>query len=1053
VISRFFIDRPIFANVIAFITVIIGLIAVYRLPVEQYPQVVPPTIQVSANYPGANAQTVASTVAAPIEDQVNGIENMLYMSSVSSSDGSYRLTVTFDVGTDLNVAQVLVQNRVQVAEAILPDEVKRQGITTRRLSTNIIMIVTLVSPDARYDSLFLSNYAILRIRDELKRINGVGDVNVFGSGQYSMRVWLDPQKLEARSLTTLDVTDAIREQNAQVAAGQLGQPPGPDTQDYQLTVNTLGRLTDVEQFGNIIVKAEGTRVTRLKDVARVELGAQTYDNFFQSDGQPAAGIAVYQLAGANTLQAAEEVRAEMERLKTAFPEGITYRSPFDTTRFVDQAVNEVYRTLVEAGILVLVVILLFLQDWRAVLVPATTVPVTIIGAFAGMAAVGFSVNLLTLFGLILAIGIVVDDAIVIVENASHHIEKGRLGAREATIQAMREVTGPIFGITFVLMAVFLPTAFFGGITGQLYRQFALTIAVTALISAVNALTLKPAQCALWLRPPSGEPNAFFRGFNRVYKRFEDGYEGIIAWLVARTRLALGVFALLIGVTIWGYRSLPTAFLPVEDQGFVIAGILLPDAASQARMRKVVEKVNKIIAETPGTFHWSTIGGFSFLDGTNSSNASTFFISLRPWDERNTPDMKTEVILADLRRRLGTIQEAATFVFPPPSIRGLGQAGGFQMELEDRGGVGAVALQQMVDEMVRDGNTQTGLRALNSTYRAAVPQLFIDVDREKAKSLGVPVNAVFGTLQTYLGSFYVNDFNLFGRTYQVRVQAEPQFRLTPEDVERLRVRNNQRQMIPLGTLIDVKETIGPQIVSRYNLYPAAAISGEAAPGYSSGEALSIMEQMARNKLPPSRGIDWTGISYQEKKIGGEAFLVFGLAVIMVYLVLAAQYESWTNPLAVILVVPLAMLGSVIAVALRGMANDVYTQIGLVLLIALASKNAILIVEFARDHHARGRPIEEAALEAARLRFRPILMTSLAFVLGVLPLVVASGAGAASRRALGTAVFGGMITSTFLALLFVPVFYVVTQGLSERWANRRGRTAVSPARAEPTMAREP
>jgi HAE1 family hydrophobic/amphiphilic exporter-1 len=1047
VISRFFIDRPILANVIAIITIVFGLVALAALPVEQYPVITPPTVQVSTTYPGANAQVVADTVGAPIEQQVNGVEHMLYMSSVSASDGSYKLTVTFDVGTDLDVAQVLVQNRVAIAQPLLPQEVQRQGITTKKQSTNIILFVTLSSPDGRYDSLFLSNFATLRIRDELSRIYGVGDVSVFGAGQYSMRVWLDPEQLKARALTAQDVVAAIREQNVQVAAGQLGQPPAPGSQTFQLTINTLGRLSDVEQFENIIVKSDGIRVTRLRDVARVELGGQVYDIFFQQNGNPSAGIAVFQLPGANALDVADRVRAAMERLRPSFPEGLAYQIPFDTTRFVRQAVHEVYKTLFEAAILVLIVILVFLQDWRAVLVPATTVPVTIIGAFAGLALFGFTVNLLTLFGLVLAIGIVVDDAIVIVENAAHHLESSGMTPRDAAARAMDEVTGPVIGITLVLMAVFLPSAFLGGITGQLYRQFALTIATTAVISAINALTLKPAQCALWLRPTHGERNAFFRAFNRVYGRAEAAYARMIGWMVHRPRSMMLAFAALMAVTGLGYSSLPTGFLPVEDQGYVIAGIQLPDAAAQPRTRAIVDKVNAIIGSIPGVAAWNTVGGNSILDQATASNAATFYIVFKPWEERTDPSLQQNAILDTLRHRLGELEEAKSFAFPPPSIRGLGVAGGFQMQLEDRGGVGLQALQQMAEEMIRDGSTQSALGTVNSTFRAGVPQLFADVDRVKVKSLGVPLTGVFDTLQAYLGSAYVNDFNKFDRTYQVRVQAEPRFRLTPDDIRRLEVRNAQGQMVPLGTLVDVRPIVGPQIVPRYNLYPSAAITGEAAPGYSSGQALELMEQMAKTKLPLSMGFDWTGISYQEKAVGSQAYLIFALAVLLVFLVLAALYESWTSPAAVVLVVPLALLGTVIAVAIRGMDNNVYTQIGVVLLIALASKNAILIVEFAREQRARGLGIAEAAVEAARLRFRPILMTSFAFILGVYPLVVARGAGAASRRALGTAVFGGMLTSTFLAVLFVPVFYVVCQGLSE-WRTRR---ASRPARrVEPLAA---
>jgi hydrophobic/amphiphilic exporter-1 (mainly G- bacteria), HAE1 family len=1041
-ISRFFIDRPIFANVIAILTVLFGLVTFGRLPVEQYPSIVPPTVQVQTSYPGANAQVLADTVAAPIEEQVNGVEGMLYMQSTSASDGSYSLVVTFDVGTDLDTAQVLVQNRVAAAEPLLPDEVQQQGVTVRKQSTNIILFASLTSPDKRYDSLYLSNYATLHIRDQLLRIPGVGDARVFGAGNYSMRVWLDPQRLRARALTAQDVIAAIREQNVQVAAGQLGQPPSPKGQDYQLTVNTLGRLSDVEQFESIIVKSEGTRVTRIRDVARVELGAQTYNVFFQRRGLPAAGVAVFQLPGANALEVADRVRETMERLKGQFPEGVEYAIPFDTTLFVRQAIHEVYWTLFEAGILVLLVILVFLQDWRAVLVPATTVPVTIVGAFAGMALFGFTINLLTLFGLVLAIGIVVDDAIVVVENAAHHIEEG-MSPRDATIQAMNEVTGPVIAITAVLLAVFLPTAFFGGITGQLYRQFALTIAVTAVISAINALTLKPVQCAAWLRPSRGEGNRFTKAFNRAYDRGESAYVGAVAWMVGRPATMMAVFAGLLAITLFAYRALPTSFLPVEDQGYVIAGVQLPDAASLERTSKVVEKVNAILAEIPGVEGWNTVGGNSIRDGATTSNAATFYVTLEDWAERDDHERSLDGILDNIRHRLDTIEEAEGFAFPPPAIRGLGVGGGFELRLQDRGGAGLGALEGMVQEILHDGSAQTGLKELNSSFRASVPQLFADVDRTKAKTLGVPLSGVFGTLQSFLGSAYVNDFNLFGRTYQVRVQAEPKFRQTPHDVGLLEVRNERGEMVPLGTLVQVRSAVGPQILTRYNLYPAAGINGEAAPGYSSGQALALMEQMAAAKLPPSMAIAWTGISYQEKQASGGEWLIFALAVLLVFLVLAAQYESWTNPLAVILVVPLALLGTVIMVAIRGMDNNVYTQIGVVLLIALSSKNAILIVEFARELRKRGRSIAEAAVEASRLRFRPILMTSFAFILGVYPLVVAHGAGASSRRALGTAVFGGMLTSTFLAVLFVPVFFVVCQGASERWAARRGRTVVAAA----------
>jgi len=728
--------------------------------------------------------------------------------------------------------------------------------------------------------------------------------------------------------------------------------------------------------------------------------------------------------------------------------------PLDTTLLVRQAIREVYWTLFEASALVLIVILVFLQDWRAVLVPATTVPVTIIGAFAGMAIFGFTVNLLTLFGLVLAIGIIVDDAIVIVENASHHIEFEHLAPREATIQAMNQVTGPVMAITAVLMAVFLPAVFLGGITGQLYRQFALTIAVTAAISAINALTLKPAQCAVWLRPTSGYHNWFFRWFNTVYAWAERNYVGVVAQMVRRPHAMLVLFGVLLGVTLWWFFSLPTGFLPREDQGYVIAGIQLPDAASLTRTRTVVERMNQILSETPGVANVNTIGGFSILDGTSSSNSATFFTTLTPWDKRKAPELQQNAILHHLRSEFDKIQDGMAFVFPPPAIRGLGVTGGFQMEIEDRGSAGLLALQQVDQEMLRAGNAQSSLTALNTTFRAGVPQLYANIDRTKVKTLGIPLGSVFDALQSYLGSTYVNDFNLFGRTFQVRAKAEPAYRVTANDIKQPQVRNPTGGMVPLATLADVKEILGPQIISRYNLYPAALISGEAAPGRSSGQALQIMEQMAQATLPNTMGYEWTGVSYQEKKVGRESLLIFFLSVLLVYLVLAAQYESWTSPAAVILVVPLALLGTVVAIAVsialgKEMDNNVYTQIGVVLLVALASKNAILIVEFAREQRRRGLDLATAATEAARLRFRPILMTSFAFILGVFPLVVASGAGAASRRALGTAVFGGMITSTFLAILFVPVFFVVLQG----WSERRRSAVVQGAGARRQAAPDP
>ncbi len=1027
-ISRFFIDRPVFANVIAVVTILLGVVALYRLPVERYPAITPPTVVVSAGYPGADAKVVADTVAAPIEQQVNGVENMMYMSSTSSADGTYSLTITFEIGTNLADAQVLVQNRVAIADPSLPEEVRRQGVSVKKQSSNIILAISLTSPSKKYDGLFLSNYATLRLRDELSRVDGVGEVMVRGVGAYAMRIWLDPDRLASHQLTTQDVTAALSRQNVQVAAGQIGQPPSPDGQRFQMTVTTLGRLSDPAQFEGIVVKSGNTgQIVYLRDVSRIELGAQNYDSFASRNGMDAANLLVYQLPGSNAIDVAHAVHVAMEKIKPSLPEGMEYSIPFDTTKFVEAAIHEVYKTLFEAGVLVLIVILVFLQSWRALLIPATTVPVTIIGAFAFMPALDFTVNMLTLFGLVLAIGIVVDDAIVIVENATHHIENG-MAPREATIQAMNEVTGPVMAITLVLMAVFLPTAFMGGITGQLYRQFALTIAATAFISAVNALTLKPAQCAVYLKPYKGK-NIFTRAFDFFYKPVEWLYTWIVGQLLRVWWLVLVVFVGLATFTGWWYQRTPTGFLPTEDQGYVIIAVQLPDAASLDRTREVIDKMNAIFANTEGVKHWFVLGGFSLLDGTNSSNAATAFAAWTDWSERTTPELSQEALVNRLRGEFAKIQEPFVLVLVPPSIQGLGVAGGFQMQVEDREGVGANVLQERTQAIIDEAKKRPEIGGAASTYRAGVPQLYLNIDRVKAERMGVMLDDIFATLQANLGSVYVNDFNKFDRTYQVRVQADARFRGDPGRLRRLEVRNRTGGRVPLATLLSPETRIGPQSITRYNLYQTASINGGAAPGVSSGEALKTMESVAAEVLPRSMGFDWTGVAYQENRVSGEALIVYALAVFLVYLVLAAQYESWLLPLAVILVVPLGLLGVVAAVNIRGTDNNLYTQIGVVLIIGLASKNAILIVEFARELRLRGRSIHAAAVEASRMRFRPILMTSFAFILGVLPLVWATGAAAASRQALGTAVFGGMITATVLAVFFVPVFYVAIQGLIE------------------------
>src|SRR5262245_494100 len=846
---------------------------------------------------------------------------MLYLSSTSSSDGSYALTVAFEVGTDLDLAQIQVQNRVTTAEPLLPEDVRRQGLTVRKQSTNILLVVSLTSPDNSVDDLYLSNYATLSLRDELGRFEGVGDVTVAGGGSYSMRVWLDPERLQARNLTTQDVVDALREQNIQVAAGQLGQPPAVAGQPFQYTLTTLGRLSDPGQFENIVVKvgAQG-RATYLRDVARVELGAQSYTSFASRDGIPSASVLVYQLPGANALDVAKRVRVAADRLSQSFPAGVAYSIPFDATVFVDRAATEVYRTLLEAGALVLIVILVFLQNWRAVLIPATTVPVTLIGTFAFMAALGFTINLLTLFGLVLAIGIVVDDAIVITENAVHHIERGER-PREATIRAMDEVTGPVIGITAVLMAVFLPAASLGGVTGPLYRQFALTIAGTALISALNALTLKPAQCARWLQP-AGEKGAFARAFDAVYGPIERGYAWLAERVVRIVPLLVVVFIALVSLTIWWYQRLPTSFLPTEDQGYLIVNAQLPDAASLGRTREVSQRINSILGQTPGIRNWFVLGGFSLLDGTNASNAATSFIVFKDWAERESQGLGLDALNTRISAAFGEIQEASVITIVPPAIQGLGVGGGFQMQLEDRGGLGRDALYGSVQNLLEGVATSPELGRTFSTFRPGVPQVFVDVDRVQAKQLGVQLGDVFGTLQAALGSLYVNDFNKFGRTYQVRVQADSAFRMDTGDVRGLVVRNSFGEMVPMGALARVQRSFGPETIGRYNLYPAASITGQAALGYSSGEALTRMEALADQRLPPGVSHEWTAMSFQEKRVGGQAVWVYTLAVVLVYLVLAFLYESWLLPLAVILVVPLGMLGAVAALGLRGVENHVY-----------------------------------------------------------------------------------------------------------------------------------
>ena len=1041
-ISKFFIERPVLSNVIAILMILIGGVALFNLAVAQYPDVVPPTVQVTTRYPGASAKTVIDTVALPIEQQVNGVEDMLYMQSYSASDGTYTLTVTFKIGTDLNFAQVLVQNRVASALASLPQSVQSQGVTVQKKSTAILLFVTLTSPNATYDSLFLSNYATINVRDELSRLPGVGNVTVFGAGQYSMRVWLDPNKLQVRGLMPQDVIQAIQQQSQQVTAGQVGMPPTPPGQAFQYTLNVNGRLDDASQFEDIVVKTggNGVDVTRVRDVGRVELGAQTYSQVFSLNKKPATGIGVFQSPGANALQVQKAVEAKMAALATQFPQDIKYDTPFDTTKFVSASIDEVYKTLIEAGLLVLVVILVFLQDWRAMLVPATTVPVTIIGAFAAMAALGFTINLSTLFAIVLAIGIVVDDAIVVVEGAAHNIEKGMSG-HDAAISAMDELFAPIVGITLVLISVFLPAAFLPGLTGRMYAQFALVIAATALLSAINAATLKPTQCALWLRRPvpPEQRNWFYRGFNSVYDRLERGYAGLIGRMVAHSNVSVILALVLIGIGGYGLSRVPTGFIPIEDQGYLLVAVQLPDGAALDRTQSVLDQVSEIAGKTPGVEQVIGIAGISALDASSSlANAGVAYLILKEWSERG-PGQDLRSLFVGLNEKMAAIQQARILVIPPPPIQGIGNAAGFAMQVQLRDGNSDFGkLQAMTGAMVANAQTQSALQRVSSPFRSSVPQFDVEVDRIKTQTLHVTTDQVFATLSSYLGSSFVNQFTKFGRTFQVYTQAESQFRLNPRDIDNLMVRNQQGDMVPLGTLATITPSVGPSLISLYNLYPSSTIIGLPAQGYSSGQSMKLMEEIAAKTLPPGAGFEWTAMSYQEKAVGNQLYYVFGLAMLLVYLVLAGQYESWYAPISVILAVPLSLLGPMAVLTGLRIENNLYTQIGLILLIALSAKNAILIVEVALELHGRdGKPLLESAVGAARARFRPILMTSFAFILGVVPLVVASGAGASARKSIGITVFSGMIASTCLAVLFVPTFFVVVQRF-ENWRAERKKT---------------
>lgn len=1033
--SHFFIDRPIFASVLSIIIVVLGLVSLQKLPIAQFPQITPPMVQIDADYPGASAEIVAEAVARPIEVQLPGIDNLLYYDSTSTNDGHMTMRLTFEIGTDVDIAQVQTQNRQRLAEPQLPDEVIRQGVTVKKTSPDLLAVIMLSSTDPRHETVFLSNYALLRVLDNVKRIPGVGDAIIFGAQNYSMRLILNPVRMAQLDITPTEIAAVVREQNRDFPAGRIGREPTPKGTELTIPVITRGRMSEVKEFEDMIVRAypDGSMV-RMRDIARVELGAQSYDLEGRWNGQPNAFLLTFLSPGANALETVKHVRQEMEKLAKSFPAGVSYDIPYDTTTFIDVSIKEVVKTLIEATLLVILVVFLFLQSWRATLIPAVAVPISLIGTLAGMEALGFSINTLTLFGMVLAIGIVVDDAIVVVENVERHMTKGGLSPRDAAKKAMDEVTGPVVAIVLVLAAVFVPVAFLGGITGELYKQFAITIALSVAISGFVALTLSPALCALVLKPSHNSPNKFWNIFNRSFDWIQSRYVGTVGMILKRSLIALAIFATLAIVILGLFKTIPGSFLPEEDQGYFITIVQLPEGASKTRTIEVLKKIENYFRANPAVHSTDVLAGQNFVFGTRGTNQATMFVPLQHWDTRTDPSDQVPGLIAAALGEFAKIPEALILAFNAPSIPGLGSTGGFSLQLQDPSGGDFTEFAAVAQEFVAKAVEYPAIAAANTNFRVSTPRLYAQVDRERAKALGVPISEVFDTMQAYFGNLYVNDFVKFGRVYRVQTEALPEYRSRPDDISKVYVRaqnGTEHTMIPLDSVVSTEFSSGPDPVTHFNGFNTALVLGGAAPGYSSGQALEALEQAANEILIP-RGytIDWSGISFQEQKAGGQSIMVFAFALLMVFLVLAALYESWSVPFAVILAIPFGVLGALLAIWVRGLTNDIYFQIGLITLIGLTAKNAILIVEFANQRYAEGVPLVDAALEAARLRFRPIIMTSMAFILGVFPLVVASGAGAASRNSIGTGVFGGMLAATFLAIFFVPLFFVMIGKIARR-----------------------